>query len=115
MKREYTIYLKDMYENIEKANSFIENLSYEEFKADERTNFAVIRCLEIIGEAAKSIPEEIRSKYNDVPWKDIAGLRDKIIHGYFEINLMRVWIVLKEEFPMLKDELENVMKDLGIE
>ncbi|MFA5558262.1 MAG: DUF86 domain-containing protein [Methanofastidiosum sp.] len=114
MKREYTLYLKDMLENIEKANYFIENLTYEDFKADERTNFAVIRCLEIVGEASKSIPKEIKSKYNDIPWKDIAGLRDKIVHGYSEINLFRVWLVVKEEFPILKEEIENIMKDLGI-
>jgi len=114
LKREYTLYLKDMLENIEKANYFIENLTYEDFKADERTNFAVIRCLEIVGEASKSIPKEIKSKYNDIPWKDIAGLRDKIVHGYSEINLFRVWLVVKEEFPILKEEIENIMKDLGI-
>ncbi|HOE92425.1 MAG TPA: DUF86 domain-containing protein [Methanofastidiosum sp.] len=114
MKREYTLYLKDMLENIEKANYFIENLTYEDFKADERTNFAVIRCLEIVGEASKSIPKEIKSKYNDIPWKDIAGLRDKIVHGYSEINLFRVWLVVKEDFPILKEEIENIMKDLGI-
>jgi len=62
LKREYTLYLKDMLENIEKVNYFIENLTYEDFKADERTNFAVIRCLEIVGEASKSIPKEIKSK-----------------------------------------------------
>ena len=115
MKRDYTLYLKDMLENIEKANYFIENLTYEDFKADERTNFAVIRCLEIVGEASKSIPKEIKSKYNDIPWKDIAGLRDKIVHGYSEINLFRVWLVVKEEFPILKEEIENIMKDLGID
>ena len=114
MKREYTLYLKDMLENIEKVNYFIENLTYEDFKADERTNFAVIRCLEIVGEASKSIPKEIKSKYNDIPWKDIAGLRDKIVHGYSEINLFRVWLVVKEDFPILKEEIENIMKDLGI-
>jgi len=114
LKREYTLYLKDMLENIEKVNYFIENLTYEDFKADERTNFAVIRCLEIVGEASKSIPKEIKSKYNDIPWKDIAGLRDKIVHGYSEINLFRVWLVVKEDFPILKEEIENIMKDLGI-
>ena len=103
-----------MLENIEKANYFIENLTYEDFKADERTNFAVIRCLEIVGEASKSIPKEIKSNYNDIPWEDIAGLRDKIVHGYSEINLFRVWLVVKEEFPILKEEIENIMKDLGI-
>ena len=103
-----------MLENIEKANYFIENLTYEDFKADERTNFAVIRCLEIVGEASKSIPKEIKSKYNDIPCKDIAGLRDKIVHGYSEINLFRVWLVVKEDFPILKEEIENIMKDLGI-
>lgn len=115
MKRNVSIYLKDILENIDRAEKFVERLGYEDFAKDERTNFAVIRCIEIIGEAAKHIPEAIRQKYSEIPWKDIAGMRDKVIHFYFGVNLERVWLVVKEDMPKIKPFIQKVLEDLGRE
>ncbi len=68
---------------MEIAEEFVNNLTFEEFASDRKTQFAVIRTLEIIGEAAKNIPFEVREKHPSVPWKDLAGIRDKLIHAYF--------------------------------
>ncbi len=111
MKRDASIYLKDIQENMERAEKFVEGMSYEEFVEDERTNFAVIRCIEIMGEAAKHVPEEVKNKYPEVSWKDIAGMRDKVIHFYFGVNLEMVWMVVKKNIPEMNPYIEQALKD----
>ena len=74
-------------------------MSYEDFIRDEKTSFAVLRCIEIMGEAAKHVPESIRLKYSEIHWKDIGGMRDKVVHFYFGVELKRVWLVIKEDMP----------------
>jgi uncharacterized protein with HEPN domain len=86
MKRDYTLYIKDMLECIEKIEEFVGNMSYEEFVEDDKTSSAVVRKLEIIGEASKNIPGEIRREYKEIPWSDVAKMRDKIIHFYFGVT-----------------------------
>jgi uncharacterized protein with HEPN domain len=92
MNRNIVIYIKDIFENMEKAEKFIRDITYKEFINDEKTGYAVIRCIEIMGEAAKYVPENIRQKYPQIPWRDIAGMRDKVIHFYFGVNLEKVCI-----------------------
>ncbi|ODS42536.1 MAG: hypothetical protein MSIBF_04260 [Candidatus Altiarchaeales archaeon IMC4] len=112
MDRDSSIYVRDMPETMKKAEEFVSGMDYEEFISDEKTSYAVVRCVEVMGEAAKHVPDPIRRKYPQMPRRDIAGMRDKIIHFYFGVNLERVWLVVKEDIPDLKPDLERILGDL---
>ena len=112
MKREVGDYIEDIISAMGKAIDFVKSISYEEFTRDDRTVFAVVRALEIIGEAAKNIPDDIRKNYPLIPWKDMTGMRDKVVHEYFGVKLNIVWIAVKEEIPPLKPIFEKILRDL---
>lgn len=112
MKRSVELYIKDILEYMKRAETHIEGLTFEQFLKDNKACDAVIRCAEVIGEAAKNIPDEIRNKYPSISWRDMAGMRDKIIHGYFTVNFENVWLVVTEEIPKLKPMIIKVLKDL---
>ncbi len=112
MKREIGDYIEDIIGAIDKTMNFVKNISYEEFIQDDKTVFAVVRALEIIGEAVKNIPDDIRKNYPEIPWKDMAGMRDKVIHEYFGVKLSIVWRAVKEEIPPLKPIFEKILRDL---
>lgn len=113
MSRDYKLYVKDIIDCIEKIEEFIGNMSFDDFKEDDKTNNAVVRKLEIIGEAVKNIPKSISKKYEEIPWKDMARMRDKIIHFYFGVDYEIVWKVIKERLPEIKPLMEQVLKDLS--
>jgi uncharacterized protein with HEPN domain len=113
MKRSESLYIKDILEYMERAEGHIKGLNFEEFLNDDKTCDAVIRCIGVIGEAAKNISDEMRNKYPSVPWRDMAGMRDKTIHGYFTIDFENVWLVVKKEIPKLKPMIKKVLEDLG--
>lgn len=112
MKRDVLIYIKDIIDNMNHAEDFVKGMNYRDFVKEERTNYAVLRCIEIMGEAAKHVPEAIRKKYPDIPWKDIAGMRDKVIHFYFGVHLERVWKVITDDIPQIKPLLERSLKKM---
>ena len=112
MTREYFDYLNDIIEAASKINLFIKGKSYKEFSKDEKTQLAVIRCLEIIGEAAKNIPSSFKQKYPNIPWKDMAGMRDKLIHEYFGVNLAVVWHTITKELPPLRKIFAKINSSL---
>ncbi len=87
MKRDIKLYVKDILDAILAIEKFVEGMTFEEFERDDKTSSAVIRKFEIIGEATKHIPDEIKQRYPDIPWKEMAGFRDKLIHFYFGINI----------------------------
>ena len=78
-----------------------------------KTVFAVVRVLEIVGEAVKKIPQSIRKNYPEIPWKDMAGMRDKVVHEYFGVKLERVWETIQSDIPSIKPLFEKIRKDLG--
>jgi len=112
MKRDYSLYIKDILDSISLIEDFIGNINFDEFTKDKKTSSAVIYQIEIIGEAAKQIPKDKRTKYQAVPWQDMAGMRDKIIHFYFGVDHEIVWKVIKEDLPILKKEFVRILAEL---
>lgn len=102
-------YLRDILDSIDKIELFTKGMSFEEFKADNKTSFAVIRALEIIGEAAKCIPENFYKEYKQVPWREVAGMRDKLIHAYFGVDLEVVWRTISEDLSLLRDTVKIIL------
>ena len=105
-------FIGDCREAILRIDAYVEGLTYEGFSDDTKTQDAVVRNLEILGEAAKNISDELKKKHPQVNWKDLAGLRDKLIHHYFGVNFDIVWNVIRQELPSVLSELETI---LGIE
>lgn len=100
--------IEDIIEAINRIMTYIDNLTYNEFLNDLKTQDAIVRNIEIIGEAVKKIPHHIRQKYPRIPWKEIAGTRDKLIHDYFGVNFDIVWAIIKNDLPKLKKQLESM-------
>ncbi len=111
-KRVYTDYLHDILEACDKATQFVEGLSDETFRGDDKTQYAVIRALTIIGEAVKKIPRSVQNRYPEVPWKVMAGMRDIVIHEYFRVDLKRVFETVRQNLPPLRIAIARVIEDL---
>ncbi len=107
IERDVGDYLQDILETIESCERFIKRMNFDQFVSDEKTIFAGNHALEIIGEAAKRIPEYVRKEYTLVPWRKVAGIRDVIVHAYFGINLNVVWNAVNIRFPELKRDIEK--------
>ncbi len=107
-KRDYKLYLKDILDAIAKIEDYTKDLSFEEFLKNNLVVDAVVRNFEILGEASKNISEEVKSQYPDIPWKEMAGMRDKIIHEYFGIDLEIVWKTAKIRLPQLRSLLKDI-------
>jgi len=111
MKEEFLDYIEDIIEAMNDAMSFVEGMEYDDFLNDRKTIYAVIRAIEIIGEAVKKIPELVKNRYPQIPWRDMAGMRDKLIHEYFGVNLRAVWDTVKQDIPSLKPSFDKILKD----
>ena len=108
MTRESLDYMDDIIEAMENALAFVEGMDYGDFIKDTKTVYAVIRCIEIIGEAVKGMPDEIKASEPGISWRNIAGMRDKLIHGYFGVEPERVWQVVRRDIPALKPVFEEL-------
>src|SRR6056297_340857 len=109
-KRKPDVYLQDIFESISHIQRFLEGVSEDEFYKNVEKQDAVLRRLEIIGEAVKHLSDEIREDHPDVPWRQIAGMRDIIIHEYFGITLEMVWVVATEDILDLKTKVEEIIE-----
>ncbi len=112
MKREHYDFIKDIHDSILDIADFTANLTYEEFIGDKKTVNAVIRSLEIIGEASKKIPPTIREKNTDIPWRLMAKMRDKLIHHYHGVDLDIIWVVVTEDLHPLEEAIKKLLAEL---
>lgn len=110
-KRKPIVYLHDILESIDLIESFISTIDEDSFYSNVEKQDAVLRRLEIIGEAVKQLPDRIRDSNSIIPWRQIAGMRDMIIHEYFGITLEMIWVVVTEDLPELKDEIQKIIAE----
>jgi uncharacterized protein with HEPN domain len=108
-------FIKDIIEAIERINHYTAEMSYDTFLLDPKTQDAVVRNIEIIGEATKNLSHDFRKIHRDIDWKKIAGMRDKIIHFYFGVKWDIVWSVIKDKMPKLKTQIESFLKEVETE
>lgn len=107
--RPIRLYIEDIKEAISKIESFTKNMIFDDFVKDNKTMDAVIRNIEIIGEAAKHIPTDIRLKHVDIPWKEIIGTRSKVLHEYFGVDEKILWKTVQEDLPLLKKQIGHIL------
>jgi len=107
------LYLSEMIAAVEAIEDFTHGMDMEDFLCDAKTKSAVVRQFEILGEAAKAIPENIKSLVPDLPWSRIAGMRDRLIHAYFIVDYNLVWDTVENELPALKERLETLQGELN--
>ena len=105
-------YLNHILDAISDAQSFVKGVTKEEFIENREKQYAVLRALEIIGEASKNLSKELKNKHREVPWKDISGMRDKLIHEYFGVNLDLVWETAKKNLPEVKRQIREILKEI---
>jgi len=114
-KRDYLDYIQDILDAIKDAEDFVKGMNLDDFMNDKKTIFAAIKCIENIGEASKAIPQAIRNGYVDIPWKDMAGMRDKLSHAYFGVDLNVVWKTIQQDLPRLKILISEIIEELDDE
>ncbi|GAB6102194.1 DUF86 domain-containing protein [Thermococcus atlanticus] len=111
-KRDYRLFLQDILESIGRIEEYTEGYDFETFTKDRKTIDAVLRNLEIIGEAAKHIPESIRMQHPEIPWKRVIGLRNVVIHHYFGVDLSIIWVIVKKQLPELKNAIIILLEEM---
>lgn len=110
MIKDNKIYLDDILQCIQQIEEYINAISYDQFEKDIKSQDAVLRRLEIIGEAVKNLSQELRNSHPSIPWKEIAGMRDILIHEYAGVLLRRVWNTIQEDIPPLKKEIQSIIQ-----
>jgi uncharacterized protein with HEPN domain len=114
-KRTYVDYLHDMLDHVQKAERFLAGVDFDTFCANDEKILAVVRALEIIGEAARHLPESMQQRYAEVPWRNIIGMRNVLIHRYFGVDLEVVWETVQRDLPPLRAAVTRMLADLEAE
>lgn len=110
MKRRFDLYLEDILQAIERIQEYTRTLDLEEFVKNKITIDAVLRNLEVIGEAVTQLPQEIKEKYKDIPWKDIQDFRIVVAHHYWKLNQERIWDIIENKLDVLKKQIEDIIE-----
>lgn len=111
MPRDFKVSLQDVLEAIANVSEFVGGMTLDEFKSDKKTVHAVVRNLEVVGEAIKNVPSEVRDRHPEIPWQRIAGLRDILIHHYFGIDVEIVWDIVQNKLPELKAQVDAILQE----
>ncbi len=106
-------YLQHILDAISDIKTFLENVTRDDFLKNKEKQYAVLRALEIVGEATKHLSRDFRAKHREIPWKDIAGMRDKLIHQYFGVKLELVWETANERLPQLAKQIRRISEGIG--
>jgi len=114
-KRVYTDHLRDIAHYAAKAEEFVAGLEFEQFASDEEKSLAVLHALQIIGEAASRLPDSLKQRYPDVPWADIVGMRNLIVHGYYVMDVEIVWKTVHQDLPPLRRTVAVIQQHLDQE
>jgi hypothetical protein len=111
-KRSLDLLVEDIWESIEKIERYIDGMTQDNFDSDEKTTDAVVRNLEIIGEAAGRLPEDFTNQHSEIEWVKIIGLRNRIVHEYFGVDLQIIWQILRKDIPAFKVSLKKIRSNL---
>ena len=111
MSRNYDLYLQDIVTAADRITSYVEGVTRGQFEMDQMRLDAVIRNLQIIGEAIRKIPDSIQKGYPNIPWREIAGLRNRVTHAYFDVDIDIIWDVVDSELPVLKTQIQEIIDE----
>ncbi len=106
------MFLRDIIEAMDDIESFVEGMTFDGFKEDKRTFHACVRNLEIMGEAVKNLPEGLKNEHDDVPWREVAGMRDKVVHAYFGVSHEIIWKTIHTRFKEFRVSIECILSEL---
>jgi len=113
MEKDDTVYLRHVLDAINTIGEYLQGVSEDKFKATRLLQDGAIRQIEIIGEAVRHMSKDIRKSYPEIPWQDVAGMCDKLIHDYFGVDIEKVWDTTQDDLPILKEQVIRILRDFG--